>query len=251
MTVHGWIAGVVLAGSVTLTGCGGGSSPTAPQPAREGQDGIAANLAKLSGDDKLLAEAQKVCPVTGESLGSMGVPPKITLNGEAIFLCCSGCKGKAEADPDKALNAVADAKAGYEYFCPMHPAVVRYRNKEKCPICSMPLSKQKKREQTDDPLPAAPATPSSPTPKLFPEDLAEIRASLAKLPPADKKAAEAQRLCPVRGDSLLGSMGVPVKVTLNGTPVFLCCKACMAEAQKDPDKTLKAVADAKAKSGTK
>ena len=242
MTVRHWFAGVVLAGSVTLTGCGGGSSSTAPQPASEGQAGIAANLAKLSADDKALAEAQKVCPVTGEPLGSMGVPPKITLKGEAVFLCCSICKDKAEADSDKALQAIADVKAGYEFFCPMHPQIVRYRHKEKCPICSMPLSK-KKREDTNQ-LPAAALG------TLSPEDFPKIRASLEKLSPADQKAAEAQWLCPVQGD-VLGSMGVPVKVTLNGTPVFLCCKACVAEAQKNPDKTLKAVADAKAKSGTK
>ena len=75
MTVHGWFAWIVLAGSVALTGCGGGSSSTSPQPASDGQASIAANLAKLSADDKALAEAQKVCPVTGEPLGSMGVPP--------------------------------------------------------------------------------------------------------------------------------------------------------------------------------
>ena len=36
----------------------------------------------------------------------------------------------------------------------MHPAVVRDTNKEKCPICFMPLSKRKKGEATDDALPA-------------------------------------------------------------------------------------------------
>jgi Cu(I)/Ag(I) efflux system membrane fusion protein len=34
----------------------------------------------------------------------------------------------------------------FEYFCPMHPAIVRDSPKEKCPICFMPLSKRKKGE---------------------------------------------------------------------------------------------------------
>src|SRR5436190_15635005 len=29
----------------------------------------------------------------------------------------------------------------FEYFCPMHPSVVRDNDKEKCPICFMPLAK--------------------------------------------------------------------------------------------------------------
>jgi RND family efflux transporter MFP subunit len=40
-----------------------------------------------------------------------------------------------------------------EYYCPMHPTVVRDNNKEKCPICFMPLAKRKKGAATDEPLP--------------------------------------------------------------------------------------------------
>lgn len=87
------------------------SPNSAPKTAGEAQAGSAANLAKLPADDRSRAEAQRVCPVTGEPLGSMGVPVKLTLKGEAVFVCCSGCQGKAEADPGKTLKAVADAKA--------------------------------------------------------------------------------------------------------------------------------------------
>jgi len=41
-----------------------------------------------------------------------------------------------------------------EYFCPMHPSVVRDNPREKCPICFMPLSKRKKGTGEAEVLPA-------------------------------------------------------------------------------------------------
>ena len=55
------------------------------------------------------------------------------------------------ARPAAAAHA---ADPGHEYFCPMHPTVVRDTNKEKCPICFMPLSKRKTGEPSDVALPA-------------------------------------------------------------------------------------------------
>jgi Cu(I)/Ag(I) efflux system membrane fusion protein len=41
----------------------------------------------------------------------------------------------------------ADQVTGdHEWFCPMHPTVVRANDREKCPICGMPLSRRKKGE---------------------------------------------------------------------------------------------------------
>lgn len=54
---------------------------------------------------------QKTCPVTGEELGSMGTPVPVTLKGQTVYVCCRGCAGKAQADPDKALAAVAAERA--------------------------------------------------------------------------------------------------------------------------------------------
>ena len=42
-------------------------------------------------------------------------------------------------------------------------------------------------------------------------------------------------------------MGPPLKVTVKDQPVFLCCKGCQKKALADPDKTLAAVAELKAK----
>jgi hypothetical protein len=65
-----------------------------------------------------------------------------------------------------------------------------------------------------------------------------------QLPEADRKLALAQRICPV-SDEALGSMGVPVKITLRGQPVFLCCEGCMGSAKRSPDEMLKKIASVK------
>jgi hypothetical protein len=76
---------------------------------------------------------------------------------------------------------------------------------------------------------------------------AAIRANLAKLPESDRKAAEAQKYCAVETDDRLGAMGVPVKIVIRNQPVFLCCKGCVDQAKKDPDKMLATVKELQAK----
>ncbi len=60
-------------------------------------------LAALSPADRALAQKQKVCPVSGEPLGSMGTPYKVTVKGRDVFLCCKGCEGEIKANPDEYL----------------------------------------------------------------------------------------------------------------------------------------------------
>ena len=66
------------------------------------------NIEKLPEAERKLALAQGTCPVTGAALGSMGVPIKITLRGQPVFLCCQGCVGKAKRNPDETLRKVAE-----------------------------------------------------------------------------------------------------------------------------------------------
>jgi multidrug efflux pump subunit AcrA (membrane-fusion protein) len=47
----------------------------------------------------------------------------------------------------------AAAGSDYEFYCPMHPTVIRDTGKEKCPICFMPLSKRKKGHGKEEALP--------------------------------------------------------------------------------------------------
>ena len=75
---------------------------------------------------------------------------------------------------------------------------------------------------------------------------ADVAAAMAKLSPEDRKEAVAQKFCAVMGDNLLGSMGTPLKLDLNGQPVFVCCSGCKSKALKNPEQTLVTVAKMKA-----
>jgi Cu(I)/Ag(I) efflux system membrane fusion protein len=79
---------------------------------------------------------------------------------------------------------------------------------------------------------------SSVRPSTPDDEEAKLAVYLSKLPPEDRRLAEAQKFCPVQKDSRLGSMGIPFKVMIDGQPVFLCCSGCEAEATADPRKTL-------------
>ena len=73
---------------------------------------------------------------------------------------------------------------------------------------------------------------------LFLTKTSALADALAELPPEDKKLAEQQRVCPIQPANQLGAMGPPVKMMLNGQPVFLCCKDCEEAARKNPEQTL-------------
>ena len=94
-------------------GAGEGAStgkPTAPAPATRPDE---AWLSRLDEADRPQAARQKLCPVTGKLLGSMGVPLKVALRGRTVFLCCAGCSGAIEADPEKFLAKLADRDKGH------------------------------------------------------------------------------------------------------------------------------------------
>lgn len=77
------------------------------------------------------------------------------------------------------------------------------------------------------------------------EKLTEASAAMAKMSPNDRAAAEAQKYCAIQTKGLLGSMGAPVKLELDGQPVFLCCKGCTGKAQANPKATLAKVEELK------
>jgi Cu(I)/Ag(I) efflux system membrane fusion protein len=87
------------------------TTPARPSMRRSGDSKVQANLAKLSAEDRRLAEEQKYCPIDGDSLlGKMGQPIAIEINGQKVFLCCEGCKDEALANKEKTLAKVKELK---------------------------------------------------------------------------------------------------------------------------------------------
>lgn len=201
--------------SSTYFGASGGvqggerrSAITAEAALVEDEDAkIKAALNKLSTPDRRLAEAQELCPIQQDTpLGKMGVPLKVFIKGQPVFLCCVGCKEDAQSNPDQTLDRVQRLKS---------------------------RAKSDTKRETR----VAPAS----LPKLTPQEAAEVKAALAKLSPEDRRLAEAQLLCAVREKNYLGSMGAPFKVMVKGQPVYLCCEGCQETALSNHAKTLATV----------
>jgi membrane fusion protein, copper/silver efflux system len=58
----------------------------------------------LSEEDRLLAAKQKICPVSGEPLDSMGGPVRLVVEGRTVFICCKGCEEQLRKEPAKYLS---------------------------------------------------------------------------------------------------------------------------------------------------
>src|SRR5262245_40723544 len=108
---------VILSIAVYAIGCRKSETPNAkPQGSAESkqtstvsteQSGkeaeITTALAELPADDRKLAVEQKICPVSGERLGSMGAPVKIDVKGQPVFICCEGCRDELLSKPEEFL----------------------------------------------------------------------------------------------------------------------------------------------------
>ena len=88
--------------------------PAAEQPATEEPQAsdaseatkIEASFASLSAEDRALVIQQKICPVSGEALGAMGTPIKVSVAGQEVFICCPSCKDPLLEDPAKHLAKI-------------------------------------------------------------------------------------------------------------------------------------------------
>ncbi len=108
------------AGSIYIGGSGGGSGNTQPsstvRPSTpEDHDlKIDLTLAKLNPPDRELAQAQQYCPILTETrLGSMGVPVKLNVGGQTVFVCCPSCQKGALKDSAQTLHKAQQLKVDH------------------------------------------------------------------------------------------------------------------------------------------
>jgi len=107
---------------LTLSGCGSSVSTSSARPAagkvsagrgheaheddhtsKTDMENMSAALATMDPEDHASPETQHICPVSGEVLGVMGPPQKVSVRGRTVWICCDGCRDKLLADPDKYL----------------------------------------------------------------------------------------------------------------------------------------------------
>ncbi len=68
-------------------------------------------------------------------------------------------------------------------------------------------------------------------------DMDKMMAAIADMPEADRMSIMKQHFCPVSGE-MLGVMGEPEKMEVEGQTVWICCDGCKDKLLADPDKYL-------------
>ena len=174
---------------------------------------------RLTDADRLQIEVQKICPVTGAELGSMGEPVKVQIGDQNAYLCCKGCVDKQVQAEHWATIQANFAKA--QGTCPIMGKPITAESEftvvkgQKIFICCPPCTDKIKANVEDS--------------------LKKVNASYVSFVNAEKSAesdrlhAAAQAICPVSGQKL-GSMGDPIKVKVGDDEhAFLCCKGCIGK----------------------
>ena len=214
-------------------------------------------VATVPASEQQLAAAaiarQKICPVSGKPLGSMGDPVAVDVNGQKLYVCCAGCVNAVKSDPAKyaagrpqitvTTATQADAAAiAVQKVCPVMdeplggmgtPIKVMVGDKPIYLCCKGCIKKIQAEPAKYLAMIYGNGTQSSGQPAAT--TTAKITVSTSTK--ADAAAIAAQKTCPVM-DEPLGGMGIPIKVMVGDKPIYLCCKGCIKKIQADPAKYL-------------
>ena len=94
--------------------------------------------------EKLAIFRQRICPVTGEKLGSMGRPPKTVIAGATVFVCCEPCIETLRDEPAKYLAKLprkgkSNARAAIKVTRSTTSDRSAIRRQKTCPVMDQPL----------------------------------------------------------------------------------------------------------------
>lgn len=234
-------------------------------PVAKGRTVSFQEIASVPASEQQLAAAaiarQKLCPVSGKPLGSMGAPVSVDVNGQRLFVCCAGCIGKVKANPSRyaagrpqiTVTSATQADAGLiakQKVCPVMdeelggmgtPIKVMVGDK---PIflCCQGCTKKVKAEPAKY---LAMVYGNTGQPQTPPQGSvtagAEVRTGVFKVSAEDAPYIAAQKICPVM-DEPLDAMGGPFKVNASGKAIYICCPGCAKKIAADPQKYLGALA---------
>lgn len=213
-------------------------------------------VASVPASEQQLAAAaiarQKICPVSGKPLGSMGDAVAVDVNGQRLFVCCAGCVAAVRANPAKyaagrpeitVTNATqADAALiAQQKVCPVmdeplggmgNPIKVMVGDKPIFLCCKGCIKKIQAEPGKYLAMVYGNANQAS-----VPAGTDQVREGIFKVDAADELFIAAQKRCPVM-DEPLDAMGGPYKVNAAGKAIYICCPGCAKKIAAEPQKYL-------------
>ncbi len=195
---------------------------------------------------------QKICPVSGKALGSMGDPVAVDVNGQTVYVCCDGCVNAIKSNPAKyasggpeiTVTTATDADAvliAKQGKCPVmdeslgsmgQPIKVMVGDKPIFLCCKGCV----KRIQAEPAKYLAMVYGSGSQETVATGD-EQVRPGVFKVSAADAPFVVAQKRCPVM-DEPLDAMGGPYKVNADGKAIYICCPGCAKKIAAEPQKYL-------------
>ncbi|QDS92192.1 YHS domain protein [Roseimaritima multifibrata] len=217
-------------------------------------------------EQQLVAAAiarQKICPVSGKPLGSMGDPLALDVNGQKLFVCCAGCVNAVHSDPTK----YAAGRPQITVSTATQDDAAAIAAQKVCPVMDEPLGgmgtpvKMMVGEKTiflccKGCIKKVQAEPAKYVAMLYgsqeksegvggegamvPAGTEQVREGIFKVNAFDAPFIAAQKKCPVM-DEPLEAMGGPYKVNAAGKAIYICCPGCAKKIAADPERYVAAL----------
>ncbi len=154
-------------------------------------------------------------------LGGHGDPIKLLVDGRPLYVCCQGCISQVEENPHYFVNKAAQ-RVNTAQIATRQPAQPSEHN-HATPADRVPQRLPSQSPELSPPPAYAGNVGQRPVPSVV----------VGETTAADEAAIRAQGNCPVMKQPL-GAHGKPVKLLVDGQPVFVCCKGCIYKIKKDP-----------------